>query len=597
MTRHLGIRLLAVVAIAYGMACGGDFGGGDGPSCELSLVISPDPPVRGDLVEVGANIFIDGELSGVEVINWSVRRGGDDVSYQVTGANGDEVVFTAAEAGVYDISASGSVGGFPCDGAARELNVTEEGAIFAPMRLVIVPRANSVVPPQSIDFELPGGAPDYSLSSLLIQEGELAASTVVGPDSEPLPGAYLRAEPAGAGPELWVERFSQEDGQVNLRLRAVGHELLVVPDADLPALRMPSVLPADLNGTIVVDEGVAVTGTVTDPAGDPLAGARVQVTVDGAPSSIGITNGSGAFTLRARAGSPVSVTVTPPEASGLPELELEEGPAIAGGSTLAIVYDGDLDLRTVSPVLRETDGTTPAAGARVTFLSDPITGAGTIAIDGDGAAAEGTLVRTARANGAGVIPDQQLTSAQYTVIVEPGPAAPAGEGVRFDEEVDLRTGQPAPASLRLAAPGHITGQVVDAAGEPVEGARISAAPGGLLASSTAAGGADTSSADGSFDVRVAAGGSYQLRVDGPNGAGRVHLAMAEGGDALEVALPATLRLVGELTLTGGSRVPGALVQLYCLTCGPDGGAATVAEAVSDASGQFSMLAPDPGVAE
>ena len=593
-TRHTPIRLLAVAAIAYGMACGGDFGVDD-RSCELSLVILPAQPVRGDLVEVGADIFIDGELSGVEVVSWSVRLGGADVAYQVTGANGDEVVFTAAEAGVYDIAASGSVGGVPCTGAVRELNVTEQGAIFEPMRLVIVPRASSVVPPQSIDFDLPGGAPDYSLSTLSLQEGELAGATVLGPDSEPLPGAYLRAEPAGAGPELWVERFSQEDGQVNLRLRAVAHDLLVVPDADLPALLLASALPDELSGSIVVDAGVSVTGTVSDPAGDPLTGARVQVTVGGAPSTIGTTNGSGAFTLRARAGSDVSVTVTPPEASGLPELELAGAPAIAGGSTLAVVYDGDLDVRTVSPVLRETDGTTPAAGARVTFLSDPITGAGTIAIDGDSMAADGTLVRTAQGNGSGVIPDQRLTSAQYSVIVEPGPAAPAGEGVRF-AELDLRTGQPAPASLRLAAPGHITGQVVNAAGEPVQGARISAAPAGLLARSTAAGGADTSGAGGSFDVRVAAGGSYQLQVDGPAGAGRVHLAV-EADTALEVALPATLRLGGELTLVGGSQLSGALVQLYCLTCAPDGGAAPVAEAVSDAAGEFSMLAPDPGVAE
>ncbi|HEU5060609.1 MAG TPA: carboxypeptidase-like regulatory domain-containing protein [Kofleriaceae bacterium] len=591
--RHALVRLLAVSAIAYAMACGGDFAGGD-DSCSISLIVLPDQPERGDTIEATASLSIDGDLSGIEVIEWSVRYGGADVAYQVSGANGDEVVFTADQAGVYSISASGSVGGVTCQGDARDLNVIEQGAVIEPMRLVVVPRGSSLVPPQTIDFDLPGGAPEYSLSTLSLTEGELAGASVRGPDGEPLSGAYLRAVPAGAGPELWVERFAEEDGQVDLRLRPVAHDVLVVADADLPALFLAGALPEQLNGSIVVDGGVTVTGTVRDPAGDPLAGARVQVTVGGAPSTIGTSDAAGAFTLEARAGGPAAVTVTPPDASGLPALELAGGPAISSGSDVAVTYGAGLDRRTVSPVLRETDGTTPAAGARVTFVSRAIASAGTIAIDGDGAAAAGALVRTAQANGSGVIPDQRLTSVIYDAFVEPGPGAPVGEGVRVYQALDLRTGQSAPASLRLAAPGHITGQVVDAAGAPVAGARVSAAPDGLLARSTAAGGAATSGEDGSFDVRVAADGSYQVRVDGPGGAGRVHRALAAPG-ALPVELPATLELTGTLAIAGGNRVPGALVQLQCLTCGPDGGPAPVAEAISDAAGQFTMLAPDPGV--
>lgn len=595
MKRHAAIRLVALAAILYGMACGGDFGAGDTPRCDLSLVVSPEQPVRGSLVEAAADVFTEGGLSGVEVISWSIRYDGAEVAYDVTGANGDEVVFTAGQAGVYAVSVTGSVGGTPCESAARDVNVIEEGAVFEPMRLVIVPRSSAVLPPQAIDFELPGGAP-YSLSTLSLQAGELAGAVVRGPASEPLAGAYLRAVPSGAGPEMWVERFSQENGEVNLRLLGGAHDVLVVPDADLPALALPDTLAADLDGSIVVDDGVAVTGSVSDPAGDPLAGARVQVTVGGAPSTIGTSDAGGAFSLRARAGSQVSVTVTPPEASGLPTLELEQAPAIAGGSALAIDYAAGLDLRTVSPLLRETDGSTPAAGARVTFVSHPLASAGTIAVDGSGAPATGSLVRTAQANGSGVIPDQRLSNALYDVIVEPGPAAPAGEGVRF-APLDLRTGQTAPATLRLAAPGHITGTVIDAAGAPVQGARVAAAPADLLARSTAAGGADATVADGSFDLRVAAGGTYQVRVDGPAGAGRVLLAVAETGPALAVELPPTLELTGTLTLAGGSRVVGALIQLQCKTCGPGGGPAAVAEAVSDDAGDFTLLAPDPGVAE
>jgi hypothetical protein len=600
MRAHWIIRLFALAAIAYSMACGGLDGSGV-PSCEFFLVVTPDSPVRGDTVEVAVDVTTDGSVAGIEVVDWSISYDGAPVTFEVTGANGDEVVFPAAQAGVYRVAVSGSLGGVSCSSDARDLNVTEPGAVLAPMRLVIVPRSGTGVPPQSIDFQLPGGA-DYALSTLSV-DGGAATAIYVHDASDPLPGAYLRAMPSGGGPELWIERFSQEDGTVDLDLLSTSYDLLVVPDADLPAVFLAGQQAADLSGiTISADDGVTVTGTVADPAGDPLAGAEVQVTVAGAPSTIGTTSASGAFSLKARAGGPVTVTVTPPDASGLPALERKDAPDIAAGSAIAVGYSAGLEVRTVSPVLRQTDGTTPAAGARVTFLVHPITTAGSIEIDGSGAAARGTLVRTAQASGSGVIPDQELTSAMYDVIVEPGPTAPAGEGVRF-ALLDLSSGQNAPPSLRLAAPAHLTGRVVDAAGAPVEGAHLLAVPVELLARATTAGDSAVTSEDGAFNLALAARGSYQIRIDGPMARGRV-LRIADAPDTPgqtspigDSALPATLELSGELVAAGGGALSGAVVQLQCLSCGPDGGLATVSEAVSDASGEFVLRAPDPGVAE
>lgn len=599
--RQSTVRLLALAAIAYAVACGSPAGSG-GPSCDFALSVTPEQPVRGDTVEVAVDVTTDGGLSGIEVVDWSITYGGAPVTFDVTGANGDEVVFAAGQAGVYRVAVSGSVGGVSCTGDARDLNVSEPGAVFQPMRLVIVPRSGSAVPPQTIDFQLPGGA-DYALSSLAIQSGAATPIHLVGPDSAPLAGAYLRAMPDLAGPELWLERFSREDGTVDLHLLSVPYEVLVVADADLPAVLLTGQAQADLQDTtIAVDDGVAVTGTVTDPAGDPVAGAAVQLTVAGAPSSIGTTGASGAFSLRARAGGPVTVTVTPPDASGLPALERTDGPAIAAGSAIAVRYAAGLEVRTVSPALRQTDGTTPAAGARVTFMARPISSAGTIAIDAASAGARGTLVRTAQASGSGVIPDQQITSAVYDLIVEPGPGAPAGQGVRF-APLDLSIGQDAPATLRLAAPAHLTGRVIDGDGAPVDGAHLVASPLGLLARATTAGDSAATGENGSFDLALAAGGRYQIRIDGPQARGRVIRledapAAAGGTGSLgDTALPRTIRLTGALTTTGGAAVSSAVVQLQCLSCGPDGGAATVAEAVSDSSGAFALRAPDPGVAE
>src|SRR6185503_4641852 len=102
------IRLLALATIVWSMACGGDFGAG-GDSCSFSLVITPELPVRGDIVEAAVNVSIDGEVSGIEVVDWSIQYDGADVAFDVTGANGDEVVFTAGPVGVYNIAVSGSV--------------------------------------------------------------------------------------------------------------------------------------------------------------------------------------------------------------------------------------------------------------------------------------------------------------------------------------------------------------------------------------------------------------------------------------------------------------------------------------------------------
>jgi len=601
MRAHWTIRLLALAVITYAMACGGDFAAG-GPSCSFSLVITPELPVRGDIVEAAVNVDIVGDVSGIEVVDWSIQFDGAPVSYDVTGANGDEVVFTAAPVGVYNIAVSGSLGATTCAGDSRDLNVSEPGAVLGPMRLVIVPRSSSVVPPQTIDFQLPGGA-DYTLSTLSLDGGANTPLYVYGP-SDPLEGAYVRAMPSvGDDSALWIERFSRAGGTVNLHLASIAYDLLVVPDADLPAVFLAGQQATDLSGiSIAVDAGVGVTGTVADPAGDPIAGAQVQVTVAGAPSTIGTTNASGAFALEARPGGPVSVTVTPPASTGLPQLQRDDAPDIAAGSEVAVRYAAGLEVRTVSPVLRESDNSTPAAGARVTFVAEPIGAAGTIAVDGSGAAASGSLVKSAQANASGVIPAQALTSGPYDVIVEPGPSAPAGERVRF-APLDLSSGQGAPASLRLAAAGHLTGLVLDDGDAPVAGAQLIATPLGPLARATTAGASTTTGEDGAFDLALAAGGSYQIRIDGPLGRGRVlrfeDAPGAPGGTrALDDSkLPTTLRLTGALTVTGGAAVTGAVLQLQCLVCGPDSGAMTVAEAVSDSSGEFLLYAPDPGVAE
>jgi hypothetical protein len=587
--------MLAGVALA--IRCGGDDEGGDGgPSCEIDLVVSPVSPVRGQQVAVTAQTTVDG-LSGARSYSWSVSYGGQPVEFQVTSPD-DQIAFATPEAGIYEIRVTGSVGGTPCSGASRDLNVLVPGARFEDYAVRVVPRDPLDAPAQEILIEVPGGA-NYSIGTLTVSRGSSAAGVLLGAAGTPLAG-YLRAAPALVGPSPlpYTEGFAGADGAFELRLLAVTHDVLIVPELDsTPPALLAGVAPGALDGEVALGGGIQVTGTVMDGS-DWVVGARVSLVVAGVPSTVATTAANGSFALRARVGGPVSVTVTPVPGSGLPQLELAPaaGSSVAGDSQIAISYAGAPDAQ-VSPTVRLRDGATPAAGARVTWIMQPVASAGTVTIGGTMHPARGVLRHTAQADGSGELAAELLPQAVYEVVIEPGPGAPAGESVRLVELVDLGAG--APSSFQLAAPAELTGKVV-ADGEPVAGARVAAVPRGVLAGVASAGDTATSDAGGVFRLDVAGAGAFELSVDG-RAAGRARATLAEtspvpGGSKSvgDVALGPTLRLSGDLALPGIGPLAGASLQLLCLDCGPDDGPRVVAEAMSDAAGNFLLLAPDPG---
>ena len=588
---------LALVLAAASSCAGGD-GGDGGEACSISLVASPPAPVRGQFVSVTAMTEVVG-TSGARSYTWLVSLAGEPIVFEVISPD-DTISFQASEAGVYEVSVSGTVGATVCSSDEISINATVPGAVFEDMVLRVVPRDPLAAPAQDLFIEVPGGAP-YDLGAVTLSAGVAVDGVLRGPGGAPLAG-YLRAAPLALEPVPLppVEAFAGADGAFSLRLLGVAHDLLVMPDGGevAPAL-LAGASVTSLDGDLALDAGALVTGTVTDASGDPVAGARVSLVAGGAPSTLAVTGADGSFALRARPGGPVAVTVAPEPGSGLPRLELDAGggAAIATGSEIEIQYAA-LATRTVSPAVRLSDGATAAPGARVTWIAGPIAGAGQIAIDGAPRAAQGHVRLTAVAGAGGAHPATPLPRSAYHVLVEPGPAAPEGESVRV-EEIDLVAG--APASLSLAAAAELTGTLVDDAGAPVAAARVTAAPLGLLAQSTAAGGAAISDPDGRFALPVAPGADYELRVDAAAaGLGRMALEVGAGGPGQatalgEVALPPVLRLSGEVALPGGGALAGASVELHCLACGADGGPAPVAQAVSDAAGRFVLLAPDPGV--
>ena len=204
---------------------------------------------------------------------------------------------------------------------------------------------------------------------------------------------------------------------------------------------------------------------------------------------------------------------------------------------------------------------------------------------------------TVTADAGGDFPALALPAGLYDVILEPAEQGPGAQVSLLS--FDLTQG--APASLAVAAPAVLTGKIVDGGGEavaaPVAAIDVAAVPLGVLAGSADAGARVQTKEDGSFSLEVTAGGSYELVIDGSrHGSGRVSKpvgapAAGQSEDLDVIALPRVTLATGRLVLLGsGAGAAGVTVQLMCSTCSAPADA-PLAEAASDAFGDFTLRIP------
>src|SRR5205823_2123813 len=103
----------------------------------------------------------------------------------------------------------------------------------------------------------------------------------------------------------------------------VHYEVLVIPDRPV-APQVFTGLPAELGQyAYKLDDGVPISGRITGAKG-PVANARLLLRAGSLPSTVGIADATGAFTLRARSGDFAAVVV-PPSGAGLPEAHIALG--------------------------------------------------------------------------------------------------------------------------------------------------------------------------------------------------------------------------------------------------------------------------------
>jgi hypothetical protein len=562
----------------------------------MTLSYTPTQP------EAGTAVVVTGSVTGtvgfgVIDYQWRVLLGTTPVEHTVRATDGSEIEFLPQTPGTYRIELTGSVGSQACTDKAEDIPVVAPNAVTVTYRLRLIP-GDQTAPVQEKIVKVTGGGPDWPLGTLSLEDGLDASGTVTDSSPAALP-AYLRAIKVGGDGFPDTETFSDSSGQFPMRLMPGTYNLLVVPQQNLaPATLAMGLSPTQIAGGLVVPAGDPVGGVVLDSGGTPISGASVSMRAGVVPSTIGTSDGSGSFALELRAGVATSVSVSSPS-PGLPNLELAAGAwSASAGDTLTIRYAA-ITGRSLSAAVTQSDGSTPAPGARVTFVARPISNAATITPQGGSAlAAEGRVRVSVVADGSGQI-SAMLPEAVYDVIVAPGSGAPSSEAAQLTS-IDLTGSNPTPTTVSLATAATLQGAVADGDQQPVAGIKVTAVPRGLLANlgTTVTG---YTGADGSYGLALVGGADYELTFESPTQAhGRYQQqvtapAAGSSASAPAVSLQPALAVHGTVERLGAGGAGAVTVVLLCYECTGMEAQSPIAVGVTDSTGKFRLAVPDPGV--
>lgn len=589
---------------------GVDAGGADGGNgCIYTIVVSPSSPQVGDTVTLEAEGSTGCAPAPQDGYTWSITGPGGAPLTPTLRQGGRIAEMTPGVAGTYR---AGLVVNDLHQGeqsVERLITVVRPGAAQTTYRLLLSPPAGVDAPRQIHTQVVHGGTPvDGVLVAL--QQGVQVTGQVTA-EGAPVPG-YVRFTLTGF--DLVEEVRTDAQGQLALSLLGDGlYDVTVVPDDESPApARLEGMTADDLlkPDAFALTAGVTVLGYVQDASGGAVAGARVVLRSDDLPSSVATTDSfDGRFVLRARPG-PQALEVEPEASSGLPRLLVPEAAGILLGAddTTSLTVRYAAGMTRVSPTLTVTDAPGGAAvpGVRVTLEATDLGDQGTVSITRDGSpvgevSAVGSLRRSGTTDGSGALALTAIPAGRYHVLLEPSADGPEGVGPTVVQTVDI-TGLHSAMSLPLSAPARLEGWVVDDLADPVVDVHVIAVTGLGVGSAAEA----WTDADGYFNLEVIEGATYQVILSAPEAVPPLaRMALPEvrvtsenttlqgAGPAGELVLRPGLALTG-LVAYQGNPVGGALIQAIPVGLS---GTIVLAEAVTDSSGGFRIVVPDPGMAE
>ncbi len=575
-------RALAIGGVVALAACGagGDLGdgtgdatdGADAGTCNVNLDFDPPMPLLGTHPQLRA--IADVSEAGVQDYTWTVIHDGQVVAFEPAQAGSlSQIRFDIPEAGIYAVRVT--VAG--CDTEDANIEVVDPGGTFVDLRLRVIPPPSLAVPP--IDrIQRIYGLGD-SLVTAYLDRG-IGVSTTVVAGATPIP-AYVRFAPT-AMPDAAVEAFADADGAVSAQLLPQPHAVLIVPTAQTHApVRIASWNPISAS-PLVIDTGTAISGVVRGPGGAGLAGATVQLMIDGVPSTYATTSATGSFTVRASTlAGLVTVTVTPPAATGLPRLT---------ASSATFQLTAPITIAYAALTMRDVGGTTvtrgaPLPNARVTLVGT-IAAAGSVSAGAAPAAsAEGMVRIPLVASAAGALPTALAPAARIAAVVAISADDAAVSALDLTASVPATIAAPAPVPFST---------LVTAGAAPAPRVELEAVPIGELAMASVQPRRFVAGANGVTTGALASGGRYQLRFRDPaaRGATRVVDSEADAVAATYALLPAN-RIVGTIVVAGSDlQVDRAIVQLLCEDCAGLDRGRPLAETTS-VNGEFTVAVPDP----
>jgi hypothetical protein len=319
--------------------------------------------------------------------------------------------------------------------------------------------------------------------------------------------------------------------------------------------------------TTVEGQSHTLSGTVFGNA-DAMPGVRVEALVDGTstPVATSVTDAAGAFALLL-ADQTYDLRVTPPEDSGFVQQLVAN-----------LVLDGadrrhDVVLVSRAGVL---------AGTVVGHASAPVPGASITAFE----AQAGLTVATSSSNDVGRYA-LELSPGEYRLVVQPNGSAPAAstpnQGWYFQTRVIAFAGG---LSVDVELPiARLEGVVSDADGAPVAGVSITANGSGSGADGSfhAAAASALTDADGAYELFIFRGQTRFTLTPTAGSPGLVETVLVEADARHDFALPAPVRVEGQVRGRGAAPIASAFVQAMETTSGSQLGSA-----LSDELGRYAL---------
>ena len=541
--------------------------------------------------------------------NWQWTVKGPDGTPLTTTPTGSDpttqsIQFPLLTPGNYDISVSVTPA---CQGraAATAVKPQDRSQVFL---LRVLPPSVSTGSGQTCTTDNSRWCPTedavpYEDASFMLQAGQPRQDTVqllhgyvvsIDPMTVPQGGlpavavpSFVRVSPHGS---TWtIDGASTIDQSMRALLHpALTYDVLVVPQAGTP-LQLPPFLvaPKLAQGFRASDfdvaAGVTLTGSLRGPNG-PALGARMLLHADAnppvtlpLPSTVGIADATGAYSLRASTGTLFSAVVVPPSGTSLPQVTVPNAIDLRGsanGGSLAGVNFTWATLSTTTLTLQVflSDGST-SAGSGVTVRLQSQDGAlpdaGTLTVAGVSSGAISGSVRqdgTTDANGSVVF--SNVPKIAYVATLVP-PSGLANAGITTANIALAGTAASTARSVSLGQKVRLSGRLLPA--DAANGARLVATDTGTDVVSSII--STLVASDGSYQFLADPGRTYRFSVEpvaGKNLPTRIAIygvtTTNQDTQLADRTLPSGLRVSGVVSF-GGQPVSGAMVQAYCEQAG------------------------------